>query len=79
MRTIGALIALRILGAAGSSAMLSVSAGSIADMYEPYERGVKVSGRVGESVCERKADGVALCEPPNQVGIYYSAPLLGPA
>ncbi|CEH14573.1 Synaptic vesicle transporter SVOP and related transporters (major facilitator superfamily) [Ceraceosorus bombacis] len=54
VRSIKAVIALRVLGAAGSAAMLSISAGSIADMYEPHERGVKV-------------------------GIYYSAPLLGPA
>lgn len=36
------LIALRVIGAGGSSAMLAIAAGTIADLYEPAERGIKV-------------------------------------
>lgn len=36
------LIAFRVIGAGGSSALLAISAGSLADMYEPAERGIKV-------------------------------------
>jgi len=37
------LIAMRVLQAFGSSAVVSVGAGSLADMFEPHERGRKVS------------------------------------
>ncbi|OJA07600.1 hypothetical protein AZE42_06271 [Rhizopogon vesiculosus] len=53
-KTIGLVIGMRGLQAAGSSALLSIAAGTLADIYEPHERGAKM-------------------------GIYYSAPLLGPA
>jgi MFS family permease len=36
------LIGMRILQSAGSSAVLSVGAGSLADMYDTHERGRKV-------------------------------------
>ncbi|KAK0565443.1 hypothetical protein OC861_003741 [Tilletia horrida] len=48
------LIVMRCLAAAGSSPMLSVGAGTLADMYEPHQRGTIV-------------------------GLYYAAPLIGPA
>jgi MFS family permease len=41
------LIAFRVIGAGGSSAMLAIAAGTLADLYEPAERGVKVN----EAVC----------------------------
>ncbi|KAG1882906.1 major facilitator superfamily domain-containing protein [Suillus subluteus] len=53
-KTIGLVIGMRALQAAGSSALLSIAAATLADIYEPHERGTKM-------------------------GIYYSAPLLGPA
>jgi len=37
------LIGMRCLQAIGSSAVISVGAGSLADMYEVHERGQKVS------------------------------------
>lgn len=40
---VGMLIAFRVIGAGGSSAMLAIAAGTLADLYEPAERGVKVS------------------------------------
>ncbi|KAL9931478.1 hypothetical protein V8E36_009643 [Tilletia maclaganii] len=36
------LIAMRCISAIGSSPMLSIGAGTLADMYEPHERGAKV-------------------------------------
>ncbi|KAG2157590.1 MFS general substrate transporter [Suillus bovinus] len=53
-KTIGLVIGMRALQAVGSSALLSIAAATLADIYEPHERGTKM-------------------------GIYYSAPLLGPA
>lgn len=53
-KTIGLVIGMRALQAAGSSALMSIAAATLADIYEPHERGTKM-------------------------GIYYSAPLLGPA
>ncbi|EIW78231.1 MFS general substrate transporter [Coniophora puteana RWD-64-598 SS2] len=53
-RTIGLVIGMRVLQAAGSSSVMSVGAASLADIYEPHQRGT-------------------------MMGIYYSAPLLGPA
>jgi len=44
------LIGMRCLQAIGSSAVISVGAGSLADMYEVHERGQKVSllpGKIG--------------------------------
>ncbi|EGN98142.1 hypothetical protein SERLA73DRAFT_55283 [Serpula lacrymans var. lacrymans S7.3] len=52
--TIGLLIGMRILQAAGSSAVMAIAAATLADIYESHERGTKM-------------------------GIYYSAPLLGPS
>lgn len=53
-KTIGLVIGMRAVQAAGSSALMSIAAATLADIYEPHERGTKM-------------------------GIYYSAPLLGPA
>lgn len=41
-RDMTTLIVLRVITAGGSSAMLSIAAGTIADLYEPAERGGKV-------------------------------------
>jgi MFS family permease len=41
--TMPVLIGMRCLQAIGSSAVISVGAGSLADMYEVHERGQKVS------------------------------------
>ncbi|KAF8887456.1 major facilitator superfamily domain-containing protein [Gymnopilus junonius] len=51
---IGPVIGLRALQAAGSSAVMAIGAASLADIFDPEERGRKM-------------------------GIYYVAPLLGPA
>ncbi|KAG0705320.1 vacuolar DHA amino acid exporter [Suillus ampliporus] len=53
-KSIGLVIGMRGLQAAGSSALMSIAAATLADIYEPHERGIKM-------------------------GVYYSAPLLGPA
>lgn len=44
--TVAMLIAFRVIAAGGSSAMLAIAAGTLADLYEPAERGVKVSEAV---------------------------------
>ena len=49
-QNVAMLIAFRVIGAAGSAAMLSISAGTLADLYEPAERGVKV--RVVRASCQ---------------------------
>ena len=41
--SVAMLIVFRVIGAGGSSALLAISAGTLADLYEPAERGVKVS------------------------------------
>lgn len=41
-QNVATLIAFRVIGAGGSSAMLAIAAGTLADLYEPAERGVKV-------------------------------------
>ncbi|KAG2064490.1 MFS general substrate transporter [Suillus decipiens] len=53
-KTIGLLIGMRILQALGSSAVIAIGAATLADIYEPSQRGT-------------------------MMGIYYSAPLLGPS
>ncbi|KAG1797872.1 major facilitator superfamily domain-containing protein [Suillus plorans] len=53
-RTIGVLIGMRILQGAGSSAVIAIGAATLADIYEPHQRG-------------------------KMMGVYYSAPLLGPS
>ncbi|KAF8441022.1 major facilitator superfamily domain-containing protein [Boletus edulis BED1] len=53
-KTIGLVIGMRVIQAAGSSTVISIGAATLADIYEPHQRGTKM-------------------------GIYYSAPLLGPA
>jgi len=53
-KTIGVLIGMRCLQGAGSSAVISIGAATLADIYDPHERGT-------------------------MMGIYYCAPLLGPA
>ncbi|KAH7915436.1 major facilitator superfamily domain-containing protein [Hygrophoropsis aurantiaca] len=53
-KTIEIVIGMRALQAAGSSAAMSISAATLADMFDPHERGTKM-------------------------GIFYAAPLLGPA
>lgn len=41
-KSIGLLIGMRILQAIGSSAVLSIGAATLADIYEPHQRGAKV-------------------------------------
>ncbi|KAI0629848.1 vacuolar DHA amino acid exporter [Trametes polyzona] len=53
-KTIGVLIGMRCIQAVGSSAVISLGAATLADIYEPSQRGT-------------------------MMGIYYSAPLLGPS
>ncbi|KAG2060689.1 MFS general substrate transporter [Suillus hirtellus] len=53
-RTIGLLIGMRILQGAGSSAVIAIGAATLADVYEPHQRG-------------------------KMMGVFYSAPLLGPS
>ncbi|KAG1841797.1 vacuolar DHA amino acid exporter, partial [Suillus subalutaceus] len=53
-RTIGLVIGMRIVQAAGSSAVFAIGAATLADIYESHQRGT-------------------------MMGIYYSAPLLGPS
>ncbi|KAG2034587.1 MFS general substrate transporter [Suillus americanus] len=53
-RTIGLLIGMRILQGVGSSAVIAIGAATLADIYEPHQRGT-------------------------MMGVYYSAPLLGPS
>ncbi|KAI0733600.1 MFS general substrate transporter [Fomitopsis betulina] len=52
--SIGLLIGMRCVQAAGSSAVLAIGAATLADIYDSHERGSKM-------------------------GLYYSAPLLGPS
>ncbi|KAG1723841.1 vacuolar DHA amino acid exporter [Suillus paluster] len=53
-RTIGLVIGMRIVQGAGSSAVFAIGAATLADIYEPHQRGT-------------------------MMGIYYSAPLIGPS
>lgn len=53
-RTIGLVIGMRIVQGAGSSAVFAIGAATLADIYEPRQRGT-------------------------MMGVYYSAPLLGPS
>ncbi|KAI0632989.1 MFS general substrate transporter [Trametes polyzona] len=53
-KSIGVLIGMRCIQAVGSSAVMSLGATTLADIYEPSQRGT-------------------------MMGIYYSAPLLGPS
>ncbi|KAG0704816.1 vacuolar DHA amino acid exporter [Suillus ampliporus] len=53
-RTIGLVIGMRILQGAGSSAVIAIGAATVADIYEPHQRGT-------------------------MMGVFYSAPLLGPS
>ncbi|KAG1887567.1 MFS general substrate transporter [Suillus subluteus] len=53
-RTIGLVIGMRIVQAAGSSAVFAIGAATLADIYESHQRGT-------------------------MMGVYYSAPLLGPS
>ncbi|KAJ8597215.1 vacuolar DHA amino acid exporter [Rhizopogon salebrosus TDB-379] len=53
-RSIGLVIGMRIVQAAGSSAVFAIGAATLADIYEPHQRGT-------------------------MMGVYYSAPLLGPS
>ncbi|KAG2145187.1 MFS general substrate transporter [Suillus clintonianus] len=53
-RTIGLVIGMRIVQGAGSSAVWAIGAATLADIYEPHQRGT-------------------------MMGVYYSAPLLGPS
>ncbi|KAG1865633.1 MFS general substrate transporter [Suillus tomentosus] len=53
-RTIGFVIGMRILQSIGASAVLTIGAATLADIYEPHQRG-------------------------KMMGIYYSAPLVGPS
>jgi MFS family permease len=70
------LIGMRCLQAIGSSAVISVGAGSLADMYEVHERGQKVSQFVFYLGFEQRDNGVSADE---QLGLFYGMPLLGPA
>ncbi|PIL35228.1 MFS general substrate transporter [Ganoderma sinense ZZ0214-1] len=53
-KSINVLIGMRCIQALGSSAVMALGAATLADIYEPHERGT-------------------------MMGIYYSAPLLGPS
>ncbi|KAG2156817.1 vacuolar DHA amino acid exporter [Suillus bovinus] len=53
-KTIEVMIVMRVLQAAGSSAAISISAATLADIYDPHERGTRM-------------------------GIFFAAPVLGPA
>ncbi|KAI0823183.1 MFS general substrate transporter [Trametes gibbosa] len=53
-KTIGVLIGMRCIQAVGSSAVISLGAATLADIFEPSQRGT-------------------------MMGLYYSAPLLGPS
>ncbi|KAG0702538.1 vacuolar DHA amino acid exporter [Suillus ampliporus] len=53
-RTIGLVIGMRILQSVGASAVITIGAATLADIYEPHQRGT-------------------------MMGVYYSAPLLGPS
>ncbi|EDR07995.1 vacuolar DHA amino acid exporter [Laccaria bicolor S238N-H82] len=53
-KSIGLVIGFRALQAAGSSAVIAIGAATLADIFDPAERGTKM-------------------------GVYYMAPLLGPA
>ncbi|KAI6166705.1 MFS general substrate transporter [Pisolithus thermaeus] len=53
-RTFAVFLTMRALQAAGSSTFLAISAATLADIYEPHERGT-------------------------MMGLFYAAPLLGPA
>ncbi|KAG9315513.1 major facilitator superfamily domain-containing protein [Chiua virens] len=53
-KTIGLVIGMRVVQAAGASAVVTIGAATLADIYEPHQRGT-------------------------MMGVYYSAPLLGPS
>ncbi|KAF8974168.1 MFS general substrate transporter [Flammula alnicola] len=53
-KSIGVLIAMRVIQGIGGSAVLTIGAATLADIYDPKERG-------------------------SVMGLYYAAPLLGPA
>ncbi|KAF8441027.1 vacuolar DHA amino acid exporter [Boletus edulis BED1] len=53
-KTIGLVIGMRVIQAAGASAVATIGAATLADIYEPHQRGT-------------------------MMGVYYSAPLLGPS
>ncbi|KAH0832264.1 vacuolar DHA amino acid exporter [Lanmaoa asiatica] len=53
-KTIGLVIGMRVVQGAGSSAVIAIGAATLADIYEPHQRGT-------------------------MMGVYYSAPLLGPS
>ncbi|KAH9924619.1 MFS general substrate transporter [Epithele typhae] len=53
-KTIGVLIGMRCFQAVGSSAVIALGAATLADIYDPVQRGT-------------------------MMGVYYSAPLLGPS
>ncbi|KAF9220501.1 MFS general substrate transporter [Gyrodon lividus] len=53
-KTIGLVIGMRAIQAAGSSAVITIGAATLADIFDPHQRGTVM-------------------------GIYYSAPLLGPS
>ncbi|KIJ10880.1 hypothetical protein PAXINDRAFT_85372 [Paxillus involutus ATCC 200175] len=53
-KTIGLMIGMQVIQGAGSSAVFAIGAATLADIYEPHQRG-------------------------SMMGVYYSAPLLGPS
>ncbi|KAG6336870.1 hypothetical protein ID866_2228 [Astraeus odoratus] len=53
-KDIGLVIGMRVVQAIGSSAVIAIGAATLADIYEPHQRGT-------------------------MMGVYYSAPLLGPS
>ncbi|KAF9235667.1 MFS general substrate transporter [Melanogaster broomeanus] len=53
-RNIGLVIGMRVIQATGSGAIFAIGAATLADIYEPHQRGT-------------------------MMGVYYSAPLLGPS
>ncbi|KAJ9107473.1 hypothetical protein QFC21_000926 [Naganishia friedmannii] len=71
------LIVMRLVQAFGSSAVLAIGAGSLADIYERHERGSKwVSNRPNTPLLHSQAtDYIAVV----RMGLYYAVPLLGPS
>ncbi len=67
-------ILVRMVQAFGSSAVLAIGAGSLADMYERAERGTKV-----RPIMVQSGAPLIFWVGLEQMGIYYAVPLLGPS
>ena len=74
------LIAMRCVQAIGSAAVVSVGAGSLADIFEVHERGQKVgccSFRKNPKLNTKLRMEKGRCS--WQLGLFYGMPLLGPS